>query len=235
MSIFDLLQSNAAALEAAGCEATYYSRLIAEALGRYQTARAHLSVLRTPDYGARERAITGARTRIQNRWSSVLQAVSMYDWAVRRGRAGAPSVEASAVLDVAPVVIAVVLLQAPRPDEVAPDYDASYAPLSAPGYPTVYDPAILQAVQARVGMPDPAALLASIRAAEATITLQDCIDAIAAQLHDLPDRVSEWPDPAGLLADVKPARGDFLTERDGRPVIVNDAGTVLFDGAEKPF
>lgn len=215
MSTFELLSSHAAAFEAAGRSGIFVHNL-SEQLGLYQAARARLAMVRDHMYGASAQLISGARRRVENRWDGVLLALSIYDAATTKFFADT-SVSAAldeALLD-APSIMATVQMEAPRRDEVSPAYDPDY---------TV---SFKDAPEEKKPEPRPAG--------HAVLTLQDCIDAARAQLHDLPDRVSDWPDPAGLLADVKPARGDFLTERDGRPVIVNDAGTIICDGAEVPF
>lgn len=221
MSTYDLLAAHAAALEAAGIRSTIYIHNLSEQFSLYQAARARLAMVSAPMYGASAQLISGARRRVENRWDGVLLALSIYDAATTKLFA---DTSVSGALDEAlleaPSIMATVQMEAPRRDEVSPAYDSDYAVSfkDAPEEPEEKKPE-----------PKPTHF--------ATIATPDVIAAAMAQLRDLPDRVSDWPDPAGLLADVKPApAGDYhLIEMDDRTVIVNDAGDVVADDSEVPF
>lgn len=217
MSTYDLLAAHAAALEAAGIRSTIYIHNLSEQFSLYQAARARLAMVSVPMYGASAQLISGARRRVENRWDDVLLALSIYDAATTKFFADT-SVSAAldeALLD-APSIMVTVQMEAPRRDEVSPAYDPDY---------TVK---FKDAPEEKKPESEPAPGLA-------VLSQEDVVAAAMAQLRNLPDRVSDWPDPAGLLADVKPASGDALIELDGRPVIVSESGEIVCDGAEVPF
>ncbi len=211
----------------------YGIRYLTESLRAFVAARVHRNkiYMHAGADGPSWQAELGARIRVERRWSDVMSDLSDYILDIADADQGIQDGDVNPAADGAigrsGQIIADVLRMAPRPDEVRIGYDTGVdAIIKVPGrlpecvgfwpYPVPHEEAGFDfGPGSGFGFGE-----------------------------TLPDRISDGPDPAGLLADVKPAPAVLpatwpsrctVVRRGERLCLIDDAGCVIADDTEVPF